>query len=291
MASLTCPACGSPMEAHEEPDITVDVCQECGGLFLDRDELNVLSTGMAGDIEYCSLEGEPPEDAFPTRTCPRCGDREMEKVNLLRLSEIVFDRCPGCGGYFLDRGELAAANLQLREMSDGEAELREYRDRHLVRVDRVSDLRMEGVPGLAERASPVVSFRASVYFEEPLDLGLRVVPEGWSVKLAKTFGLFSEEDVETGDPAFDGAFVVRARRPGAVREALWEEVREDLLALARGAHALAGGGTRLEVDDERILYTEGPYSDAPDVDLESDAGELLDTMVRAARGIERGLPA
>ena len=52
MDLLTCPRCKSVMHKIEEPDITVDRCSECGGTFLDKGELDVLATGMSGEIEF-----------------------------------------------------------------------------------------------------------------------------------------------------------------------------------------------------------------------------------------------
>lgn len=41
-ASLTCPKCGAPMRAYERNRVHVDQCTGCGGLFLDRGELEAL---------------------------------------------------------------------------------------------------------------------------------------------------------------------------------------------------------------------------------------------------------
>ena len=91
MNTLRCPNCKTIMERHPEPDVTIDVCPSCGGTFLDKNELNVLATGMSGDIEYCSIDRTTDKDKFPTRLCPKCSEQEMEKVYLLSYSDIVFD--------------------------------------------------------------------------------------------------------------------------------------------------------------------------------------------------------
>jgi Zn-finger nucleic acid-binding protein len=55
------------METVKEPDITVDRCAACGGIFLDKNELNVLATGMSGDIEYCSIDKDTHADTHKPR--------------------------------------------------------------------------------------------------------------------------------------------------------------------------------------------------------------------------------
>ena len=42
MSTLTCPKCGSEMRNYERNQVHVDQCTGCGGLFLDRGELEVL---------------------------------------------------------------------------------------------------------------------------------------------------------------------------------------------------------------------------------------------------------
>lgn len=39
---LSCPKCGSPMRSYERNEVIVDQCPGCGGLFLDRGELERL---------------------------------------------------------------------------------------------------------------------------------------------------------------------------------------------------------------------------------------------------------
>ncbi|TPG14114.1 zf-TFIIB domain-containing protein [Pedococcus bigeumensis] len=42
MSTLTCPKCGSDMRSYERNQVHVDQCTGCGGLFLDRGELEAL---------------------------------------------------------------------------------------------------------------------------------------------------------------------------------------------------------------------------------------------------------
>ena len=41
-AALVCPKCQGAMRAYERNGVTIDQCQECRGIFLDRGELDRL---------------------------------------------------------------------------------------------------------------------------------------------------------------------------------------------------------------------------------------------------------
>jgi uncharacterized protein len=43
MTELSCPKCQAPMRQYERSGVTIDRCTECGGLFLDRGELERLA--------------------------------------------------------------------------------------------------------------------------------------------------------------------------------------------------------------------------------------------------------
>lgn len=43
MSTLTCPKCQAPMRTYERNRVHVDQCTGCGGIFLDRGELEALT--------------------------------------------------------------------------------------------------------------------------------------------------------------------------------------------------------------------------------------------------------
>jgi Zn-finger nucleic acid-binding protein len=57
--SLTCPKCASEMRSYERNRVLVDQCTGCGGLFLDRGELEKL---VAAENEW---HGAPTPAAAP----------------------------------------------------------------------------------------------------------------------------------------------------------------------------------------------------------------------------------
>lgn len=107
---MNCPKCLENMAPIAFNDICVDRCPRCGGLFFDVTELDRL-LGM-GDTE--SIDTAPGFfseglDAMPPMNCPRCLQRGMRArmVTLVDADQpdVRFERCPECGGSWLDAGE------------------------------------------------------------------------------------------------------------------------------------------------------------------------------------------
>lgn len=59
-STLTCPKCGSDMRSYERNGVVVDQCTGCGGLFLDRGELERLAA--AESAHYGAPSGADPEE-------------------------------------------------------------------------------------------------------------------------------------------------------------------------------------------------------------------------------------
>lgn len=54
---LICPECCSSMRSYERNQVVVDQCTGCGGLFLDKGELEKLS---AAENSYYQAQQAPP---------------------------------------------------------------------------------------------------------------------------------------------------------------------------------------------------------------------------------------
>ena len=96
--------------------------------------------------------------------------------------------------------------------------------------------------GVALRAYAVRAGRLCYALEiqvglpQPLGLGLQIRPQHTFDRLSSLFGA---QDIELGDPPFDGAFVVKAHEPAAVRELLDAPTRATLLAVHQSVGALS----------------------------------------------------
>ena len=69
--SLICPQCQSKMRSVERGGVTVDVCKQCRGVFVDRGQLNLL---MAAEAKFFGIEPLDPAQAvtrIPDYDAPR----------------------------------------------------------------------------------------------------------------------------------------------------------------------------------------------------------------------------
>jgi Zn-finger nucleic acid-binding protein len=108
-----CPRCGSPLEPSEYEGATVHCCGRCRGQWLgpaelkqivdsrkarwDPDRLAALRATSARRVPLGAVREELP--------CPECGG-VMDTFNYGGDSGVLLDKCPACGGIWLDGGEL-----------------------------------------------------------------------------------------------------------------------------------------------------------------------------------------
>ena len=88
----------------------VDVCRGgCGGIWFDKFELNKFDEPHESAGEEL-LEIEQDESIIVDHTkrfkCPRCDDVVMMRHFFSVKKDVEVDECPGCGGFWLDAGEL-----------------------------------------------------------------------------------------------------------------------------------------------------------------------------------------
>ncbi len=92
--ALFCPSCNAPMEERSTAEALIDVCQQCGGVYLDW---------FDGE-PHLALAGWAPSARTPNPVqrlsghCPKCGGG-FEGEELLGTGSMVF-RCTGCAGFF-----------------------------------------------------------------------------------------------------------------------------------------------------------------------------------------------
>jgi len=98
----------------KKDQISYDICEACGSLWLDRGELDKMAFQANGSIEYCSTD-KTKDISEPIKKCPRCKDATLDKVSFIG-SDITLDRCGNCGGFWLDGGELDLVNKELQDI-------------------------------------------------------------------------------------------------------------------------------------------------------------------------------
>ena len=95
------------------------MCDGCGGMFVEKGELNKLADPTAGDLEFSTLRGDTHHhsDEWGVTPCPRDGV-PMEKVEFNVGTNIILDHCSTCRGFWLDGRELARINATVLDLNE-----------------------------------------------------------------------------------------------------------------------------------------------------------------------------
>ncbi len=106
---MECPVCGKSMVEESFGNFRVDVCKNgCKGIWFDWGELQGLDESNEGTGEALEEALKSPRvndaDREPLK-CPKCGIA-MHAHKYRNAKEVNVDECYGCGGFFLDSGEL-----------------------------------------------------------------------------------------------------------------------------------------------------------------------------------------
>jgi len=116
---MKCLNCSEEMMNHlvqtKKDQISYDLCEACGSLWLDASELDKMVFQVEGSIESSSRRNAEGVSE-PARHCPRCEDTLLDKVFFIGYSDILLDRCRNCGGFWLDGGELDLINRELADI-------------------------------------------------------------------------------------------------------------------------------------------------------------------------------
>jgi Zn-finger nucleic acid-binding protein len=211
----------------------------------------------------------------------------LRKINLLRLSDLIFDYCPRCEGFFLDKDEIRKMNRELKSLTPNK-EAEEYRAMHrghLVRVDQTGEVVQIEYPGVS-RLAKAGYIRVSVFFSKEMPAGMRAFQEAWPMRLAKALGLFWGQDIKTGDGRFDAAFRVLGADASAVAAHLDNAARQSLLSFAEGGKDISGRTGSLEISSVGVAYVEGPYDPDGISDVVGRSKPVIDELVDIAEKIE-----
>lgn len=120
---INCPRCRAPMAEIDYEGITVDTCRSCGGEWLDPDELKAVTARRETVFtpeEIAQVEGVDQvtvvaqDELAEELSCPRCGAR-LRAFNYAYTSGVIIDKCPDCGGIWLDKDELEHVQILAEE--------------------------------------------------------------------------------------------------------------------------------------------------------------------------------
>lgn len=121
---MNCPHSDSPLETKEINHTSVQTCPKCGGMFLEHGQLNQVAGDTPGDLEYSTVDLDSGQhaDNYGTINCPR-DNTPMVKVDFNVDSSIILDYCKTCHGFWLDGGELARINNEVKELNEAGTEV------------------------------------------------------------------------------------------------------------------------------------------------------------------------
>ncbi len=91
------------------PDLEVDRCRRCGGIWLDCGEFEKLIELGSFYVDNLEAPAEAEPEINPERLCPKCRVR-LKVMRYDKMPEVEVDVCPKCGGLWCDAGELKAVS-------------------------------------------------------------------------------------------------------------------------------------------------------------------------------------
>ena len=106
---MNCLRCNTPMKKINMEGVLIDKCDNCKGVWLDANELEMLKYDDGKKQDELAVEVHVERIAEKNRLlstvgmCPKCQRQPL--VSFIR-SGIELDQCPSCFGLFFDYGEL-----------------------------------------------------------------------------------------------------------------------------------------------------------------------------------------
>jgi Zn-finger nucleic acid-binding protein len=111
LSAINCPRCATCLSPLLIGGVETDVCESCGGLWLDRLELARFESpaNIFGDALVAHLKQFPAAlvDHTVRLRCPRHPGVVLLRQNYSATLATQIDICPQCAGVWLDTDELA----------------------------------------------------------------------------------------------------------------------------------------------------------------------------------------
>jgi Zn-finger nucleic acid-binding protein len=94
--------------------MTLDLCYGgCGGIWFDPGELRRIDAKAAASLHTVWQAPPTKGTVSAARLCPRCPNQELERKWFSEARQVEIDRCPACGGVWLDAGEFTRIQGEL----------------------------------------------------------------------------------------------------------------------------------------------------------------------------------
>lgn len=112
------------MRTIEYEGVEIETCPVCEGEWLDADELRqiVQTVERKFTSDQIATVDRLNKKLFRTSgggrerlRCPKCREQKLVPFNYASSSGVILDKCPACGGIWLDRGELELVHALVEE--------------------------------------------------------------------------------------------------------------------------------------------------------------------------------
>jgi Zn-finger nucleic acid-binding protein len=103
---MDCPVCKNAMITLELKDVEIDYCTDCGGIWLDAGELELLLDEPEKAKHLLDSFRIDSKCTERMRKCPIC-DKKMQKIVVgSSKPDLLIDKCRRGDGLWFDKGEL-----------------------------------------------------------------------------------------------------------------------------------------------------------------------------------------
>ena len=103
---MDCPVCKNAMITLELAEVEIDHCTDCGGIWLDAGELEMLLGNPEQAVKLLESFKIDPRSTEEPRKCPIC-DKKMQKIVVGSSKPVLLlDKCRRGDGLWFDKGEL-----------------------------------------------------------------------------------------------------------------------------------------------------------------------------------------
>ena len=103
---MDCPVCKNAMITLELQEVEIDHCTDCGGIWLDAGELELLLGNPEQAEQLLDSFKVDADCTEKRRKCPICL-KKMQKIIVGPSTPVLLiDKCPKGDGLWFDKGEL-----------------------------------------------------------------------------------------------------------------------------------------------------------------------------------------
>jgi Zn-finger nucleic acid-binding protein len=103
---MDCPVCKNAMITLELADVEIDHCIECGGIWLDAGELELLLGEPAKAKQLLNAFKLDSTSTERPRKCPICYKKMQKIIVGSTKPTLLIDKCRRGDGLWFDKGEL-----------------------------------------------------------------------------------------------------------------------------------------------------------------------------------------